>query len=262
MMRSLLRGKFSVITPTYQRESYLIQQYANFKAQTWRKKEWLIWDDSPTPSSFFLTLDDPQVQYIHSPHRLTIGEKRNLLIEKATGEYIAHFDDDDFYGPHYLERMATSLKTLDFVKISAWYVYSESTGFWGYCDYATPLAMHYHLKANGGLQVLSDFQPDATMLWGYGFSYAYRRKIWETFKFEALNFGEDHQWVLNQLQSSPFNIGHFKDEEGLVLHVLHKTNASEAFPQYRLPQSLVPRVLMSASHLLKRPELSLLKTGT
>jgi hypothetical protein len=33
---------------------------------------------------------------------MSIGDKRNFLISKATGDYLAHFDTDDFYHREYL----------------------------------------------------------------------------------------------------------------------------------------------------------------
>lgn len=236
----------SVITPTYRREADLIRQYANFKAQTYPMKEWMILDDSPAPSSFFLALSDPEVRYIYSPIRLSVGEKRNLLIEKASGFYIAHFDDDDYYAPQYLKTMARHLKTLDFIKLSAWYVYSEPHLFWGYCDHEHPAPFHYYLSPGEGLCVIENFQQDPSMLWGYGFSYAYRRTVWEAFPFEAVNFGEDHGMVLERLLPSRFSAGYVSDPHGIVLHILHQGNASQAFPQYRLPPSRVPAILMAS----------------
>ena len=35
----------------------------------------------------------------------TIGEKRNLAIQNASGDVICHFDDDDLYAPTYVETM-------------------------------------------------------------------------------------------------------------------------------------------------------------
>ena len=41
------------------------------------------------------------------PESITIGAKRNALCAAVKGEIIAHFDDDDFYGLHYIERMVS-----------------------------------------------------------------------------------------------------------------------------------------------------------
>lgn len=42
------------------------------------------------------------VEYIVAPQGMTLGERRNFAIELASGEFIAHFDADDWYHPSYL----------------------------------------------------------------------------------------------------------------------------------------------------------------
>ena len=49
--------------------------------------------------------------------RLNAGEKRNWLAQHATGDYVAHFDDDDYYAPHYISRMVSQILELDVVFI-------------------------------------------------------------------------------------------------------------------------------------------------
>jgi len=40
---------------------------------------------------------------------LTLGHKRNQLIQLASGEIVAHFDDDNLYAPEYLSTMVEAL---------------------------------------------------------------------------------------------------------------------------------------------------------
>lgn len=42
---------------------------------------------------------DPQVRYLHVKRRMNIGAKPNLACEAARGTVIAHWGDDDWYGP-------------------------------------------------------------------------------------------------------------------------------------------------------------------
>ena len=104
--------------------AYLAGLYRCFAEQTHPDRELLICDDSPTPSAFFAALSDPTVQYLHSGARLTTGEKRNLLMARATGEVIAFFDDDDHYAPSYLHDMLALLGDADLVKLSGWFALS------------------------------------------------------------------------------------------------------------------------------------------
>ncbi len=56
-----------------------------------------------------LVAGDPRVVYVRPPHRMTIGAKRSLAAERATGEYLAHWDDDDWYAP---DRLSTQVEVL------------------------------------------------------------------------------------------------------------------------------------------------------
>ena len=41
---------------------------------------------------------------------IDIGEKRNALAKMARGQFLVHFDDDDFYGEEYVaQRIADSV---------------------------------------------------------------------------------------------------------------------------------------------------------
>ena len=42
---------------------------------------------------------DPRIRYVHRPQRMSIGAMRNVACEMARGALIAHWDDDDWYGP-------------------------------------------------------------------------------------------------------------------------------------------------------------------
>lgn len=93
----------SVISPSYNRRDflpYLIYQfyYQDYPAD---RRELIILDDSAESNEDLVNMltmnNSDNVRYIHSPRRLQLGEKRNMLNELATGEYIICFDDDDYY---------------------------------------------------------------------------------------------------------------------------------------------------------------------
>ena len=84
------------ITPTYNRDGLLRNALACFRQKTHGDTEWLVLDDSTREPSALRNLEDRNVFYEHVTGRLSIGEKRNILIEKARGETIVQFDDDDY----------------------------------------------------------------------------------------------------------------------------------------------------------------------
>ncbi|MFP7609970.1 glycosyltransferase family 2 protein [Serratia quinivorans] len=93
----------SVVCPTWNRRAFLpyllyIFQYQDYPAD---KRELVILDDSEHSNEDLIAMMvDPAlctVRYVHSPERLDLGKKRNMLNEMAKGEYIICFDDDDYY---------------------------------------------------------------------------------------------------------------------------------------------------------------------
>jgi glycosyltransferase involved in cell wall biosynthesis len=92
-------GMVSIITPTYNRATFLKNALAYFRSQNYRDIEWLILDDSLQEAPAFSDLADRNIFYERIDRKLSVGEKRNLLIEKSHGEIIVQFDDDDYYCP-------------------------------------------------------------------------------------------------------------------------------------------------------------------
>jgi len=79
---------------------------------------------------------------------------------------------------------------------------------------------------------------------GFGFSYVFRRKVWEASPFsDSVDWNEDAPFAA--AADRAFRLLHFKDRGGLCLHILHEGNTSRSFPQYRLP-SLALRWLFPA----------------
>lgn len=134
---SAVHDRVSVVCPTYHKRHHLHESlYLCFCNQSWTDKELIVLDTGDRPSPFFTQrrmrvppreapnghcsqdrrstispLDDPRVYYIHSQnYPLTLGDKRNQLIQLASGEFVAHFDDDNIYGPQYLSFFVEQLR--------------------------------------------------------------------------------------------------------------------------------------------------------
>lgn len=233
--------KVSVIVPTFEREAWLQRVYRCFRCQTQADIELLILDDSPQRSQFFAQLADDRVRYSHCPQRLTTGAKRNRLLQDASGDVIVHFDDDDFYAPHYVEVMTRLLADKALVKLSGSFVYGVERRFLGYWDTQAASPVNYVVQPNGPWQVARGLETSSKNILGYGFSYAYRRDVVQKIRFPDLAAGEDYEFA-SQIQRARLPIQLHNDVEGLCLHVIHRTNASRVFPQYRLPNGLLPRL--------------------
>ena len=103
----------SVLTPTWNRASYLRAVFDGLKAQTYTKFEWLVANDGSNDntievvkelakeSSFPITLVSASVR---------IGKARmdNELVRMASGEFIMWCDSDDWLLPNALETLVTT----------------------------------------------------------------------------------------------------------------------------------------------------------
>ena len=249
--------RVSVLCPTYGRPERHEQLHHVFDQQTWPDKDLWILDDSPAPSPFFRQLGDPRVRYLHSAERMTVGAKRNWLLACCHGDVVAHFDDDDWYAPDYLYIMVGALQRepLDFVKLSVWNAMSEADGSFWQVDTHTLLPKHFVVSSHKPPeeQSLSDDEmaalPPETYdgnLWGYGFSYVYRRIVGERTPFLSVDFGEDFEFV-KRVRKTSARLGHLGDHADKVVHTMHpKNTAQRIFPQTRLDISRVPEDLRIA----------------
>ena len=103
----------SIIIPTYNRKKFekLIEYNINCQDYT-NILEVVIADDGEEPLE--LSIPYP-IKYIKCK-RMSIGEKRNLLVSQASGTYIAHMDTDDIYFSTYL---SYSISVLEITKKDA-----------------------------------------------------------------------------------------------------------------------------------------------
>jgi len=91
----------SVLIPTFNRKAFSQLISLNIRSQSYPFiKEVIVADDGE--DSERLVLDVPFTVLYYKVPRMPIGEKRNFLISKATGDYLAHFDTDDIYHRNHL----------------------------------------------------------------------------------------------------------------------------------------------------------------
>jgi glycosyltransferase involved in cell wall biosynthesis len=249
-----LKPLVSIITPTFGREEFLTQTSRWVREQTYPNIEWLVLDDSPEPSRLLAGNGDCRVRYEHVTQRLTIDEKRNRLIDRARGEFIAHFDDDDFYAPHYLQLMVSSLENsqADFGNLCSWYLFDVRHDLLGYWDLVQTTGAHYLCHVDGLRLANFTSQNNASLMHnylGYGFSYVYRRKVWEARRFAGLDLGEDMDFVMAVAER--FRLLSIGDQTGVVLHVLHANSTSSCFPQFHLPTFMLQSLFAPCSAYLE-----------
>ena len=237
----MVKPLISIVTPTYNRESMLGAIHRCVLDQTYGNWEWVILDDSPQPSAYFLGQHDRRIRYHHAGIRQCVGDKRNWLNGQARGAIIAHVDDDEYYAPRYLEYMVNKLeaKGADLVKLSAFFIYSAVYDRFAYWDLTEKTGLHF-IWSDQPIAVAHVDEKDTMFKdnhLGYGFSYVYLKTVWSASPFASVAFNEDAPFVHAALTQSKA-VEFIKDEVGLCIHVLHAANTSACFPQYAIPAPL------------------------
>lgn len=198
----------SAIMPTRDRPEFALQAVRYFCDQDYPNKEMIVIEDA-TPSLEGRMPDDPRVRYVATGKPLrSIGAMRNEACELARGEIVAHWDDDDWYGPERLSRQVepilsgdadlTALRDSVMLDLANW-------RFW-----RTQPDLHKRIFYIGDV---------------HGATMTYRRSIWETAKFPDQSLAEDAIFLQQALDMG----SRLKalDAEGLFLYIRHGANAWE-----------------------------------
>jgi glycosyltransferase involved in cell wall biosynthesis len=161
------------IMPTHNRRAFIPQAIRCFLRQDYSKLELLVVDDGTDPIDD-LVPDSERIRYVRFDQKLTIGAKRNLACEQARGEFIVHWDDDDWY-PSW--RVRTQMNAL--LDQGADLCGSSRVA---YFDPARDQAWEYRY-------------PSAKGPWVAGNTLAYRKSFWSRNKFPDIQVGEDSRFV-------------------------------------------------------------------
>lgn len=99
----------SVIINCYNGEKYLREAIDSVMAQTYSNWEIVLWDNQSTDSTSDIieSYKDDRIRYFYAPEHTSLGDARNMALEKARGEYISFLDSDDILKNNYLESCVT-----------------------------------------------------------------------------------------------------------------------------------------------------------
>jgi hypothetical protein len=107
--------KIAVCTPTYNRRWAWEWSRLCFDRQDYSDLVWIVVDNSDTlEQSWDISKSHSKVKYTRVEGKRPIGELRNICIAEALktdSEYIAFWDDDDFYVPHRFTHAINMLNT-------------------------------------------------------------------------------------------------------------------------------------------------------
>jgi glycosyltransferase involved in cell wall biosynthesis len=104
------RPRVSVIIPTHNRASLVMEAVESVLSQTYRDFEVVVVDDGSTDDTAdVLKPHHGHVRYVHQPHR-GVSAARNVGIQFAKGEFLAFLDSDDLWVKSKLEEQMTVMQ--------------------------------------------------------------------------------------------------------------------------------------------------------
>lgn len=157
----------SCIMPTWNRREFVPLAIRYFLRQDYDRRELIVVDDGDDCVEDLIP-DDPRVRYLRLEGRHRVGEKRNLACERARGELIAHWDDDDWSAPHRLRVQVGALRGADACgSVELLYYELEGGRAWRY-------------RYSGRRRP-----------WVVGGTLVYRHDVWRRSPFPDLHVGEE-----------------------------------------------------------------------
>jgi len=119
----------SIIMNCYNSQTYLKEAIESVLAQTYEHFELIFWDNQSTDESALIVqnYDDERIRYFYAPCHTSLGEGRNLALQKVRGEYISFLDCDDIYLPTKLEKTLEVFRQgYDLVYTNGYTLFQES----------------------------------------------------------------------------------------------------------------------------------------
>lgn len=224
------RPRVSCIMPTCDRRQFVPRSVRHFLDQRWPDAELIIVDDGERPVEDLVPADG-RIHYLRLAVRRSIGHKRNLACEAATGEIVLHWDDDDWMAPTWIATQAAALAAAG----------ADVTG----------LCRPYFHHAARRLAYRYEYPPGARP-WVHGGTLCYTRALWRRNPFPDVSHGEDLRFQWSAVAKKI--VAH--DGSGEYVAGLHETNTS-ARPRpgtrwRRCPVELVERMKLGARPMTDR----------
>jgi glycosyltransferase involved in cell wall biosynthesis len=188
------------IMPTYNRRSFVPQAIRCFLRQDYPDIELLVVDDGTQPVADCVP-ESERIRYLHLDQKMTIGAKRNFACEQSRGEFIVHWDDDDWYPSWRVSAQITAL-----VDRAADLCGSSHVSYY---DAVAEQAWEYRYAAPGAA-------------WVAGNTLAYRKSFWQRNKFQNIQIGEDSRFVWTSANKTICDLR----DPALCVGMVHSGNTS------------------------------------
>lgn len=117
------KEKVSIIIPAFNAADTLTEAVASVLSGTYKNIEILIVDDCSSDNTekvaAKLAEENSEIQFYKNEQNYGVSKSRNLMIKKATGEFVAFLDSDDTWEPNKLEVCLKMLKENPDIKATA-----------------------------------------------------------------------------------------------------------------------------------------------
>ena len=171
----------SCIMPTHDRRRFVPFALEYFRRQDHPRTELIVLDDGRDDVA---DLVEPggNVHYVRLERRRSLGAKRNLACERASGDVIVHWDDDDWSAPWRISYQVAELlrRGADICGLRSLLFYDERDGAaWRY-----------------------SYPDRASRPWVAGGTLCYTKAYWARHPFPDIRVGEDTRFVWSSRSSS------------------------------------------------------------
>ena len=142
-----MRSKISIITPSFNRSSLIVEAIESVLAQNYPSFEHIVVDGGSTDGTLSLLTKYPHIKLISEPDN-GMYDALNKGIRIATGEILGFLNSDDFYEPQIFNTIAESfaIRNVDAVIGGANFFYENSEGTREYFFQSTPPLTHNYWK--------------------------------------------------------------------------------------------------------------------
>ncbi|MGL4912345.1 MAG: glycosyltransferase [Romboutsia sp.] len=170
----MLKNGFSVITVTNRR--YSIENiFKNYNNQIFPKKELIIIinDDNINLTNFNNYIINSNIRIFKQPTNVTLGQCLNFAIEKCNYDFIAKFDDDDYYSPYYIQECNNVFLNTN-------------------CDIVGKNKTYYYIEKNNELILKKIGNENKYTNSIMGSTICFKKKVYAKVKFRNLSSREDY----------------------------------------------------------------------
>ncbi|EJL29970.1 glycosyltransferase [Brevibacillus sp. BC25] len=176
--KNSIRGGVSIITCT-NRPHFFNNIIANYKTQLFRVKELVIVinKDSMSLEKYRKKVRGyKNISIYKVPERVSLGRCLNYAVSKTKYQFIAKFDDDDYYSPYYLKQQMNDLHRTgaDIVGKRAYMAYLQARKL---------LILRFPKQQNKFLGALA------------GGTILFRKRVFNRVRFANVSLGEDGRFI-------------------------------------------------------------------